>query len=195
MRRLHILGGLLLALFLPGQTMAQPAASPRPALRDGFWIGFGLGVGNVGYHADFSSVNSQNALSGHFRLGGTLNPQWRLGAETNGWTKSESGVDLRYGTLMGTATFYPSPAGNFFLKGGLGFGSYTESDGTDEIKADGTAAQLGIGYDLRFQGNVGMSFVANYIKSSSWEVALDGTNLGVNADPTLFQVGVGVMWH
>lgn len=195
MKRALAGGALLLALLLPATAAAQYAGSPAKPLRDGFWIGFGFGVGQISYGGDASSADAEGGFSGHFRLGGTLNPQWRLGAESNGWLKSQSGVDLNYSALLGTATFYPSPTGNFFLKGGLGFGVYTEEYAGDEIQAGGGAYTLGLGYDIRFSGKTGMTLVANYVGAGNWGIEYNGTDTGFDSGVSLVQVGVGVIWH
>ncbi len=194
MRQLALLA--LLAVAPLSSAGAQEIAPAKPApVREGFYIGFGLGAGQLSYGGDASSADAQGGFSGHFRLGGTLNQQWRLGAETNGFIKNESGVDLTYSTLLGTATFYPSPAGNFFLKGGLGVGGYSEDYGTDEVTAAGGAWTLGVGYDFRFSGKTGISLVGNYVGAGDWGIELNGADTGFNSGVSLLQVGVGVIWH
>lgn len=194
-RALTFLTCVLLGTATPASAQYATKAPGNHSTREGFWIGFGFGSGHLAYHADASSVDPLNGFSGHFRLGGTLNQQWRLGAETNGWVKSEQGTDLRFGTLMGTATFYPRPDGNFFLKAGIGAGSYTENDGTNDLIASGGAGQFGLGYDFRFSGNVGMTAYGNYIFTNGWGVDLNSSSTGLNADPSLLQIGIGVVWH
>ena len=190
------LAAFLMVLLLPVSLTAQAVtAAPAKNHRDGFYIGFGFGAGQLGYGGDASSADAQGGLSGHFRLGGTLNQQWRIGAETNGFLKNESGVDLTYSALLGTATFYPSPTGNFFLKGGLGVAGYSEDYGTDEITAAGGAWTLGLGYDFRFSGKTGISIVGNYVGAGNWGIELNGEDTGFNSGVSLVQVGVGVIWH
>lgn len=191
---------LLVACVLTGvstpaaaQYATQPARSH--SARQGFWIGFGFGTGHLSFGGDVSAAEGQDALSGHLRLGGTLNQQWRLGAETNGWTKRVGGADVQFGALLGTATFYPQPSGNFFLKGGLGLGRYVEDYGTDDFTIEGGALTLGAGYDFRFSGNVGVSLVANYVTTGDAPVNFDGSDTGFKGSVHLLQVGVGVIWH
>ena len=193
MKRAYL--GLILTALCATPVAAQYAGSPPRPLRDGFWIGFGWGAGRISFGADASAADPVTSLSGHLRLGGTISPNWLLGAETNGWTGDVNGASAQFGTLMGTATFYPEPAGNFFLKGGLGFGRYHEDLGSDNGEATGGALQLGLGYDFRFKGNFGLSVVGNYITTSGWEYKFDGTPVGANVDPRLFQVGLGLIWH
>ena len=193
MRRAFLL--VLTAALVADTAAAQYAGPSTGPSRDGFWIGFGFGAGQLSYGGDASSADAEGGLSGHFRLGGTLNPQWRLGAESNGFLKAVNGVDLRYSALLGTATFYPSPTGNFVHKGGLGFGAYVEDYGSDEITAAGGAYTLGLGYDIRFSGNTGMTLVANYVGAGNWPIELNGSDTGFDSGVDLLQVGVGVIWH
>jgi hypothetical protein len=195
LRQLALLSFLLAAPLAIASAQDVAAAKPAPS-RDGFYIGFGLGSGKVSYTGDLEDAEAPDAgLSGHFRLGGTLNQQWRLGAETNGWVKQQDGLDFQYSALLGTATFYPSPTGNFFIKGGLGIAAYSEEYAGDEIMAAGGAWTLGLGYDFRFSGKTGISLVGNYVTGSNWQVEFNGEDTGFDTGVALVQVGVGVIWH
>jgi hypothetical protein len=195
LRQLALLSFLLAAPIASVAAQEITPAKPVPT-REGFYIGFGFGIGSVSYSGDLEDAEAPDGgFSGHFRLGGTLNQQWRLGAESNGWVQEQDGVNFRYSALLGTATFYPSPTGNFFLKGGLGIAAYGEEYAGDEVIAGGGAWTIGLGYDFRFKGKTGVSLVGNYVGGSNWEVEFNGMDTGFDTGVGLVQVGVGVIWH
>jgi len=173
---------------------APGAAAQNVPLRDGFWIGLGLGAGSLGFGGDVSGVDRETGLSGYLKLGATVSQHFLLGAETNGWTKSESGVNTRVGSLSAVGYVYPSSTSGFFLKGGLGYLAISDNANVQST-ASGVAAQLGLGYDFRVGGNFSLTPYANYIASSGAELKVGGSGVGGDINPNVFQFGLGVTWH
>ena len=183
---MHRLCGVLL---FAATCLVAAAPLEGQATRDGFFIGFGLGVGSL----EVEDVDDrENAVSGYFKLGGAINEKVLLGAESNAWVKneSESGADatLTSGSLSAVAYLYPSSSSGFYLKGGIGlarldveasgFGlSFSEAE-------NGTAVTLGAGVDVGFGGRFAVTPYANLIYSS-FE---DGST-------NLVQAGLGVNWY
>jgi hypothetical protein len=179
-----------LALGLAGAAEAQ-----RPQTRQGFWIGFGLGAGSAGADCSVCTDEREIGLSGHLRAGATVSPAFLLGAETNGWVKSEGGVDQRIGALSATAYWYPSVAGGFYLKGGLGVMGYWVDDGFDELSAVGLGLQLGLGYDFRVGSNFSLTPYLNALAAGGADAKFNGIALGEDFNPNLVQFGMAVSWH
>ena len=69
---------------------APSAAAQNVPLREGFWIGLGLGAGSLGFGGDVSGVDRETGLSGYLKLGATVSQHFLLGAETNGWTRARA---------------------------------------------------------------------------------------------------------
>ena len=108
-----------------------------------------------------------------------------LGAGTNGWTKSEDGVNLTVGTLTALIRFYTSATGGFFLTGGLGVGVIDiDISGFGGDSETGFGALLGLGYDFRVDGNVSLTPFWNGFAVASSDV-----------DANVGQIGVGVTIH
>ena len=90
------------------------------------------------------------------RLGGTLSPNFRLGAEVTGWSESFYNADLQ-GTetdyLVGTmlvGQFYPSRRAGFFVKGGGGLSwSGASIPGPGDANEGGFAWTAGLGYEVK----------------------------------------------
>ncbi|MHC4769514.1 MAG: hypothetical protein ACYTEI_12490 [Planctomycetota bacterium] len=167
----------------------------NPQTREGFWIGLGLGAGSVGADCDLCNDDREIGLSGNLRLGGALSQKVLLGAGTNGWIKSESGINQSVGALSALVVFYPSATGGFFLQGGLGVLRYEADDGVDEVTSTGFGALLGLGYDFRVGGNFSLSPFLNFLASSGGSLKFDGMDLDIDFNANLVQFGLGVTWH
>jgi hypothetical protein len=150
-------------------------AGQTPHTRDGFWAQLGLGYGSLGCQ-DCDSRDGGG--SGSLSLGGTLSERWLLGGSINAWTKSKDGATLTVGTVTALARFYPSPAGGFFLQGGLGYGTVEvsgEGDGFSvSVSQSGAGAVLGAGWDLRVATNLSLTPYLNF-----YAIATDDTDANV----------------
>ena len=182
----------------PAQSIAENAASssaPAPGVvRSGFFVGGGLGLGSAQLNCGPGcGSNSANGLSGNFHIGGTINPHFRVGLETNGWVHSENGVDSQVGFFTGAVYLYPSVHNNLWLKGGVGYALAKATDNVDELKADGVGLSAAIGYDWAVtQSNFVIVPYAGYLRLMNGSSKFDGTDLGVNSSVELFQFGIGL---
>lgn len=164
---------------------AAPATAQNPQTREGFWVGFGLGWGSMGLHCDgCDGLDRSGSYTGYGKLGGTLLPNLLLGAETNGWSKSEDGVTVALANVSAAAYWYPMVQEGLFVKGGLGYSELSADEGNGRSSEGGWGALLGLGYDMRVGRNTSITPVLNYFR---------GAFNGGSAD--VFQVGVGVTFH
>ena len=172
--------------------LATPAAAQHAQVRNGFWIGFGLGYGSADLGCDGCDSDSESGLTGHLRLGGTLSDKLLLGAESNAWVKEVGGVDNTVGNLTAALYFYPAPAGGFFLKGGVGLGYYSASEGNLSVSKTGLGLMAGLGYDARVGRNISITPMGTVRYGNLGEIeefGLDGV------DFTVIELGVGVTFH
>jgi hypothetical protein len=154
----------------------------KPHTREGFWFGLGLGAGSLGCE---DCEDRETSWSGNLKLGGTINPQFLLGVETNGWYKSEDLATLTYGNLSAVAYFYPSETSGFYLKGGLGMANLrAEVDGFGSESETGGGGVAGLGYDARVARNFSLTPYVNVMAGR-----FDGGTLNV------VQFGLGFTWH
>jgi hypothetical protein len=172
------------AVALLATTLAAPLAAqdiraidPGPSRR-GFWIGLGLAASSV--DADCNACNSadpQTFGGSHIRLGGTLSPHVRLGADLFGATKKNgifgdltgSSVDVTEtaGHLVASIWYYPQSAGNLWLQFGMGGVVYQADVKSDQkYSAVGGGGLLGIGYDFRVGRNGSITPYLNFVGSS-----------------------------
>lgn len=135
--------------------------TPRDG-RHGFWINLGVGAGRESYRFadqnDYTTGLTKPTLS--VRLGGTVNPNLRLGAELIGWsdTYNDDAGDRVTEYLAGLlliGQFYPARDLGLFLKGGAGLSrSGVNVAGPFDTHEDGFAWTAGLGYEIRLSRNL-----------------------------------------
>jgi hypothetical protein len=182
---------LSLLLLVPTLAMAQGKAQSR----QGFGISFGLGSGSAGISCDGCSSDRENGMSGYLRIGGLVRPNLFVAGESNGWLKSEAGVDEMISFLSAVAQWYPSVAKGWYAKGGLGVSVYSATDGTDDMSATAGAITLGGGYDYRMGTNFSLTPFVNYLYGMEGDVKVNGTATGGKFGPNVLQLGLGFTWH
>jgi hypothetical protein len=173
----------ILVVLLVITLAASSVAAQRPNTRDGFWISFGSGVGSMKLGGDVD-IDRETSLSGYLRMGGTISPNFLIGAESNGWVKSNPSTRT-LGFLGAVAMFYPSSTGSFYLKGGLGLVT-VDYRGV----GSGFGASIGLGNEFRVGKNFSLNVFVNAIQGFGIY-----TNLGNDLKPNWVQVGLGVTWH
>jgi len=176
------------ALSTPVTAQDITPASDGPA-RHGFYIG--LGLAGASFKADCdgcdANVDPATGFGSHIKLGGTLSPKFRLGADIFGVQTSEGifeqlsggGPTSKEGAghLMLALTFYPSGSGNLWLQGGIGGVAYYADVKNDQrYVARGGGAMLGLGYDFRVGTN---GSITPYL---SWTGSSGGKLYDANAD-------------
>ena len=180
MRRLSIAVAAAALVALLG--VQNGAAQSRPQTREGFFIGFGLGVGSLGCQ---DCGSRESGFSGYLKLGGTVNEKLLLGFESNGWVKQQSGVTLSQSNASAVAYFYPQVESGFFLKGGFGVSTLKlDVSGFGSGSESGFGVVAGLGYDARVGTNFSLTPYANIMSGS-----FSGGSTNV------FQAGLGLTWH
>lgn len=170
----------------------------HPQVRDGFWIGFGLGYGPLDPSCTgCGSLDSRSSFTGHLRLGGTLRPDVLLGGDIVTWTKSANGVDDVGGNVTAAAYFYPKVRSGFFLKGGVGIAFFSTSPNNSGAGADGAGVgfTIGAGYDLRVGRNISLTPVANLLYGSVGDLQVNGGTVQQGWKQTILEFGLDVTFH
>lgn len=195
----------------PKPAKAIPADAPIYG-RQGTWFGFGLGAGSTTLHCQIcdNSEAGNRGTSGYVRAGTTINGRLLLGAEINGWMRSDEAGHQRVLTLTGDGYWYPNPRHGYYFKGGFGISRYKQwatddnnQDITTGLSTGGLTGQVGAGYEVRV--NPKMSFVpfVNLIGTARGTLsteANDGTHFERNRLPNkanvlFLQLGMGLTWH
>jgi hypothetical protein len=200
---------LVATLLACGSGVLHAQSIRRPNIRQGFWIGFGLGSGSAGLDCSTCGDNRFSGFSGYLRLGGTWTRSVLVGLETDGWLRSEAGSisgdtsilgqntdeSISYGSLI--VMWYPSRTGALYLKFGLGGMTYRADDGADVLTATAPCASLGVGYEIRLGRNFSIVPYLNNFASSNVLMHVNGVPASMRDDVsiTLVQFGVGATWH
>jgi hypothetical protein len=167
-----------------GISSAAATAQGNPQLRDGFWIGFGLGAGSMGC-TDCDSRES--AATGSFRIGGTLNQKVLLGSQVDVWTKTVDGGTLSFSNVTAALYYYPIETEGLYFMGGVGVASRRFAMGSLSVQSDGPGLTLGAGYDWR----VGQHFALTpYVTLVGGHFRTDGISETVN----MVHFGLGFTW-
>jgi hypothetical protein len=146
-------------------TVAFAIATAMPSTasaqeRKGFWGNFGLGQGSIGVSAQtFAGTPFQEdrdaGFVGEIGLGWALNQQLLVGLEVKAMFATLAGdvATLDISNVSATLTYYPRPASNFFVRGGVG-GSFLDlTFDAPEVSlaveaGQGIGFSAGTGYDV-----------------------------------------------
>jgi len=174
---------IVLCLVIAGTSaVVSPAlAGDHPQSRTGFFVGFGLGWGNMG--ADLGSINAerQNSVSGNFRFGWAVLENLTIGLETSSWTKNyeiDANTDLNLLANVTTfaMTLFPGNMG-LFVRGGLGFSSARTEITIGGTSVDQTEYGLGalgaVGYEWRLTEKFALGPQAQWTYLNIDDQALD----------------------
>ena len=150
--------------------------------RSGLFFDLGLGAASSTVSVEGESV-SEWGFSGNMALGGTLSPSVQIGGGTFGFYKKDWGT---MGNLMAIINWFPSPTGNFWLRGGAGY--YVWSEPFD-VSVSGFSFAASGGYDLMISPSIGIAPYATFLVGLPSEIKVNGTGLGFNASFRLLQFG------
>lgn len=183
-----LVGGLAVVAGLLNPAEAQRRrglvdVTPREG-RHGFWINLGVGAGTESYRFadqdDYTEGLTKPAFS--IRLGGTVNPSLRIGAEVTGWadTRYDEGdrVTEYLGGLLLIGQYYPSRDLGLFVKGGGGFSrSGVDVAGPFDTHEDGFAWTAGLGYEIRLSRTLYLTPTVDLLQHRSQQRDTDGSKL------------------
>ena len=137
---------------------ALPLAAQIRSPHEGqyFALGLGAGVANVDKCANCGSEGTNTSVTGFFRIGGTIVPQWLAAIELGAWYQSGAGYTASLVSVAGIGTFYPLSNG-LKINGGIGGALFRESFAPNDNTANGVIWRLGAGYDISLKEVVSIS--------------------------------------
>lgn len=120
--------------------------------REGFWgaVGLGMGAQSFRFEGDegFGPVLYQPTAV--LAVGGTLNSNFRVGAEGQAWINAMGSDVESMASAMLIGQWYPIRTAGLYLKGGAGIGRTGLDRANGTSSADiGFATMLGVGAELR----------------------------------------------
>ena len=180
----------VLAALLPSSLAAQ-----NPQTREGFWIGFGVGQGNLAWSCDGCTDQDHGGPTGFLRLGGTPSNKVLLGAEMNFWSLDFGATEITAGDTAFTAYWDPNATGGLFLKGGFGGAIYTRKTATSEADSPGGPLVLGAGYDIRVGQKISITPMLSFWGSNKANLKDNGTIIETGFRHTGGTIQVGITFH
>ncbi len=186
--------------------MKQEVVQPPPVRRRGYWLSVGLGPAEGNIRCDCPLVNAviseddpwKGGPAGSFSIsmGGTVNPKLQLGGELNHWQRSVEGNNRTSSItfLSFVARYYPSEAGNFFLKGGFGIGGAVLENNVVKLEAGGAGLQFGLGYDILLGADKKVALTPfmnlNVLYADEDVQVVENIRLRGPSEPSYFQLGL-----
>jgi len=151
---------VFVAAFNCAAAAAQAQYSHR---REGFWLGFGLGYGSSNVTCDQCGSGPRvEGVTGFLKLGGTPNPNLRLGVALNGWWHDDGVVTESMANVTTSLSVYPVAASGLFVTGGVGFSSYYVNS-APSFDGVGWGLTGGVGYDIPLGRAVSLTPVVTYM--------------------------------
>ena len=161
-------------------------AQVGPRIHNGFWIGFG---GGIGWNSDNASVGpTGTGGAGYLRMGATLSERFLIGGETLAWGHPENGNTYFRGNLTADILWYASRG--LFLKAGLGYANVATKSGSNTVdNQGGFGSTIGLGYDILAGKKVFITVNTDWMS----QVFESGSNSTTSNN--LFLFTVGLTWH
>ena len=185
----------IVLIMTAGVIGAAPAIAQRPQTREGFWIGFGFGGGNLNWSCDACASQSEAGPTGFFRLGGTTSEKVLLGAEINSWTMDIGAATITGGVVVFVVNWYPKASGGLFLKGGLGAATYLRQTASADAESSSGGALLGVGYDIRVARNFSLTPVLTFWGSGKADLKSNGAVVETGLRQSAATLQLGFTFH
>jgi hypothetical protein len=203
-----ILVAVTLVTILPRPLPAQHADSPQSQqhtasdkqhMRRGFWLSLGFGGGLRSIEcAPLCSEQPGQGMSGSIGIGGTISPQWLIGAQIVGWSpwadhRTFWGDRDEYVALLFAVRHYLRPTGNTYVSAGIGSGGLRLVD--DLLQTQGWAVYAATGHDLRLWRRFSISPYVELLQSFNEEPTVADRIVDGRVRVRLLQFGVAFTLH
>jgi hypothetical protein len=171
-----------------GASPALAQAAPEVA-GEGTWFAAGLGGGWTRVNCAICRTDRYAGPSAALRFGTTLRPGLLIGAELDGWTRTNDDVRSTLAAGSAAAYIYPDPARGLFLKAGAGLVHYSldEDAGTNLL-----GLFLGAGYEFPITERLSVTNSIGLIASSFGSIASDAGTVAEDVSITLLQLGIAL---
>ena len=190
--------------FAVGIALPSTAAAQE---RKGFWGSFGLGQGSIGVSAQtFAGTPFQEdrdaGFVGEIGLGWALNQQLLVGLELKAMFATLPGdvATLDVSNVSAALTYYPRPASNFFVRGGVG-GSFLDLtfDAPEPNLAveagKGIGFSAGAGYDVYLGRGFSLTPAVGFWYGRPGDLGVAGQTLLKNWKHNVFDVTLSIKFN
>jgi hypothetical protein len=177
------------------------ASAGHPQERKGFWIALGFGYGWADASCEIcGDEEGGGASTGLVRLGWALNQKVLLGGEFNFWWNERFDDTLVLYDAVATASFYPSEASGFFVRGGIG-GSFADTStriGNTTVTTElgsGLGLLAGAGYDIRVGRQISITPALTYWTGRSMDLRFENSTQTEEWHHNVVDITVAVTFH
>ena len=198
-------GPLVALLLLAGTALSAVAQDSHRNERKGYWMSAGFGFAHNDLACTGCAYNAPNdpwrggTGGGAVYAGGSaLSQQLLLGLELNVTGVGREERDAMIFLLMFVAQYYPFRTGNLHLTGGVGPASIILGQKGGSAEANGAAALLGLGYDLRFWRSLALApYFTHTVTNIRPGVRISGNAGAVTRiqNSRITQVGTALRWY
>jgi hypothetical protein len=169
---------------------AQDAPRASASTPAGTWIGAGVGGGWTRLTCAICRTDRNLGPSGHLRFGTTLRPGFLLGAEVDGWTRSDNDIRSIVGAGAIATYLYPNPAGGLFLKGGIGYVRYSVDSGN--LGTNLLGLLIGAGFEFPVAPGLNVTNYVSLLASSFGSLRSERSTVANDVSISLLQFGIGL---
>lgn len=181
---------VLAVVVLCAASAAPSVAQTSAGARSGTWMTAGIGGGWTRLTCSICRTDRLAGPAVSLRFGTTLRPGLLIGAEVDGWTRTED--DIRTVLTAGSAAAYifPNPSRGLFLKAGAGL-VHLDFDGGD-AGANLIGLLLGAGYEFPITDELNLTNTIGLIASSFGRVRADAGTIADDVSISLLHIGISV---
>jgi len=157
--------------------------------KEGFLVGFGVGVSSINTEADFNyiSVEERNTgLATSFKLGYGFSNQFLLYYSNDvTWYgyDNDPNDDTYISGMSGIGiSYFLNENDPYYLMGAIGIGSFSNfSEGKGDT---GSAFSLGVGYEIAYHTQIEATYLATNIKEN-----------GIDFNNNAFRITLNYLWY
>jgi len=184
-KRALVLLGLCACALVP---LSAQTAQNRELQR--FWIHVDLGYGTANVSCDLCASGPRlGGVTYGVELGGTLNPNVRLGGAFEAWTHGTGSAAEDMENLGVVMYYYPTSSG-LFVKGLVGLSTY-HAAGFPAISGTGWGATAGIGYEVPIGRSATIIPFADYVLGNVGDLSYDdGTPFATGWSQNFVAIGL-----
>ena len=151
-------------LLAPARALQVSPAKTR--LTEPWWVSAEFGEGQLKLASDQRPGDRVPTFALGFAGGRQVGQRMRLGLKLNGWllqafSPNDPTKGVSVSNVMGIADVFPSPRYRVFVRGGLGWASYTNNQAPG-LNGNGLAWETGAGYEIPLRSHVRLVPMAEY---------------------------------
>jgi hypothetical protein len=166
MKRVSMMVGCVAGFCLLAPARALQVQSANMQLDGPWWVSGEFGEGLLKFSPDPQQGDRVPTFALGFAGGRQAGESIRLGVKLNGWLLhafdlNDPTVGESVSNLMGMVDVFPSRRSRLFVRGGVGWASYTNNQPAG-LNGDGLGWEAGVGYEIPLQRQLRLAPIVEY---------------------------------